>query len=216
MISMLSVFPLLVSVSMSNAAVFEVATNDWGLYGMYNEQSAFGDYDNDGDPDLLTLGQLWRNDGGNFFSVPFPASGCPSMFADFDNDGLLEIYTFCGSPIIFKQDASSPWGWDGGYFLPGPPMSVSRGASIADFNGDQYLDIYVSGYEEPGYQADAIWLNNGDGTFTMAWTEPVTAKGWYFPGRGVTSCDYDEDFDMDIYVSNYRLEGNYLLSLIHI
>jgi hypothetical protein len=210
MFSILSALPLLVTMSTSNAAIFEIATNDWGLNGMYNEQSAFGDYDNDGDPDLLTLGQLWRNDGGTFFGVYSPAAFCPAMFADFDNDGLLEIYTFCGVPIIFKQDGAAAYGWDGGYSLPTPPMSATRGASIADFNGDGFLDIYVTGYEAPGYEPDAMWFNNGDGTFTLAWTEAVTAKGWYFPGRGVTSCDFDEDFDMDIYVSNYRIEGNYL------
>jgi hypothetical protein len=52
------------------------------------------------------------------------------------------------------------------------------GFSIADFNGDQYLDIYIGGYDDkPGYAADAMWFNNGDGTFSHVWNEPISMLG---------------------------------------
>ena len=84
-------------------------------------------------------------------------------------------------------------------------MTCSLGGCWADFNNDAYLDLYISGFEDGGSEPDAIYTNNGDGTFTHTWTQ-----GNVLTGRGVTSCDFDRDNDMDIYVSNYRLYPNLL------
>ena len=55
------------------------------------------------------------------------------------------------------------------------------------------------------YHHDTLIRNKGNATFEQAWTTPVTQ-----PARGVSTCDFDEDGDADIYVSNYRLEPNLL------
>jgi hypothetical protein len=89
-------------------------------------------------------------------------------------------------------------------------MPVSWGGTWGDFNGDTYLDLYVGGYESEGgqYYPDAIFMNQHGSSFTKSWQTPA---GQDQPARGVTAADFDEDGDLDIYVSNYRLERNNLL-----
>jgi uncharacterized protein (TIGR03382 family) len=209
-ISSLYLAVLSISLPMMMAISFENRTVEVGLSGVANDSSVFADYDNDGDPDLFA-GGLWRNDGGVFTWVSSPLSG-RGLFADFDNDGLLDFYSFAGSPMVYMQDLSEADGWRAASYLPSPPMTISQGAAIADFNGDSFLDVYVGGYEANlhDYQKDGMWFGNGDGTFNLVWTEPYDPWGWNLPARGITACDFDEDGDVDIYVSNYRLERNYL------
>ena len=68
--------------------------------------AAWGDYDNDGDLDILvsnenTTNLLYRNDGGGTFTEVASTEGClggatndtkSCIFADYDNDGDLDIY----------------------------------------------------------------------------------------------------------------------------
>src|ERR1043166_8518987 len=84
--------------------------------------------------------------------------------------------------------------------LPPLPKTVSRGACWGDFNGDGFVDLYIGGYED--WDADItypslILMNRNGKSFELVWTESR------YRARGVTSCDFDRDGDLDIYVSNY-------------
>ena len=50
-----------------------------------------------------------------------------------------------------------------------------------------------------------IYFNKGGEAFEEAWRSTTLQ-----PGRGVTAADFDNDNDVDIYVSNYRLQPNFL------
>ncbi len=78
---------------------------------------AWGDYDNDGDPDLFVSNgsspsTLWRNDGGGTFTPM--ANGLPSSgnilhaaWADFDGDGDLDIALGAGATSLYRNNGAS-------------------------------------------------------------------------------------------------------------
>ncbi len=96
-----------------------------------------------------------------------------------------------GSVQLYRNDQTGHFGtapvWSDN--VPGGVHSVSW----ADYNRDGFLDfaVGVNG-------ANRIYRNNGDGSFTLAWTEPRTDDT-----RGVAWADYDADGDPDLAVGNY-------------
>lgn len=181
---------------------FQDVTETIGLTGVGGGYAAWGDYNRDGWVDLTVDGQLWRNEQGQRFvrheNTAFAGSG---VWGDVDNDGDLDFFALAG--LLYRN-------LDGDSFeeVPGaiPEMPKSpMNATWADTNNDGLIDLYVTGYEGGGYHPDFLFQNQGDSTFEVILRGPAT------PGRGVTACDYDEDGDIDLYVSNYRLVPNALL-----
>lgn len=177
--------------------------------------------------------RLYRNNGdGTFTDVTDQAGvgdrgfgfGCSA--ADFDGDGDLDLYVLNYGPNVFYRnngdgtftDISAESG------LADDRWSLS--APWFDYDGDGDLDVYVANYLEydggkfrdfypaAGYpgplsypgQADALYRNNGDGTFT----EVTQEAGVYQPdGRAMsaTVADLDNDGRLDIYVPNDAMQN---------
>ena len=183
------------------------------IAGLAAGNSAWCDYNNDGYPDLHDAFTLWRNNGGtNFTAVGAHTWG---IWGDYDNDGFQDLYTWQGTGTLFHND-----GGTGFTTAPMPPLPkdttahydhVSRGGCWGDFDNDGFLDLYIGGFELWDEQADfpdIIWRNHCGLSFTTNWTqlsEPPVDRA-----RGIAACDFDEDGDQDIYVSNYRLRPNIL------
>jgi hypothetical protein len=182
--------------------------------------AAFGDYDNDGDDDLLSNGTLWRNDGtGTFENVTEEALlaglGGETVWGDYDNDGWRDILGVGGAPSLFHNEGDGTFTnvtADSGISID----ASSQGVSWLDVDADGFLDFYAASY---GTLADSeiptrdfLFINKGDGTF-YDFTEtagiPVSGTKLYH-GRGVCVADYDQDGDQDVYVGNYRLDPNQL------
>ena len=184
--------------------------------------AAFFDYDGDGRLDLYVVNgqtleqadtgkpgepnQLFRNLGSKRFeevtqkaAVGDTGWGGGAAVADYDNDGDTDLLVTNYGPNAFYRN-----------------------------NGDGFLDLYVANYVPftmkllegldtkfcqwrglqvmcgpnglPG-EADALYLNQGDGTFREVTEEAgvLNAEG---KGLGVTFLDHDQDGDQDIYVAN--------------
>ena len=185
--------------------------SDIGL-DLTGTKNAWGDINNDGWTDLYDGYTVWQNDSGSFSELQTISSeSAEGVLGDYDNDGYLDIFVYETYQLWHNKNGTSFE--DVTSLLPAPPMSVSRAAVWGDFNSDTYLDLYVGGYEAPAYQPDALLINNQGQSFSVVWTQgndSTLSGGQPRPSRGITSADWDQDGDLDVYVSNYRLEPNQL------
>ncbi len=184
-----------------NTTGFRDRTAELGLQ-LAGTSACWVDVDNDGWPDLCAGGVVWRNDSGKRFIRLAEGMG-DVVAADFDNDGFADLFSW--SPVRLFRNREGQ-GFDPVELPPVEP-GVSRGACWGDFNGDGFADLYVGGYEgrDAGVTCpDMLLINEAGKTFRIGWSETR------FRARGVTACDFDEDGDTDVYVSNYRLQPNIL------
>lgn len=200
---------------------------------------AWGDFDNDGDDDLMSNGpQLWENQGdGSFVEVTdellmTDGSSNGGVWGDFNNDGCLDYFGQGQEDILLQNACNTD---DNGYIFTdvtatagihdiqterdcnGDELeepSPTEGSVWFDIDNDGWLDLYLANYEcssdfdfFKNYD-DRVWKNNGDGTFTD-WTEDSDILQSNQAGRGATTADYDRDGDIDVFVSNYRLDANF-------
>ena len=171
----------------------------------------WGDYDRDGDIDLLLLNNpvgnshLFRNNGDfTFTDVSSEAGisfyGNAVTWVDYDNDGDLDIYmTKRYGGRLYRNnsdgtftDVTSEAG--GGI---NDPDGNGKDIAWGDYNNDEFLDLYRSNYSSPNH----LFKNNGDGTFTDV-TSIVGGGLGDTRASGVCSwVDYDNDGYIDLYLS---------------
>jgi hypothetical protein len=202
--------------------MFRDSTDDFGLTDVSASRVALADYNGDGFVDiLLNNGRLYRSlEGERFEDVTLSAfaekfSSGGSLWADLDNDRDLDIIT---------KDPEAVWLNEKGVFNKlSPEYGITdntistEGVGVGDVDGDGLPDVYFANYEvwtgtssEPF--ADQFFHNLGGGRFED-WTEKaglIQEDGKPRAGRGVNFGDFDNDGDLDIYVSNYRLQENFL------
>ncbi len=87
------------------------------------------------------------------------------------------------------------------------PETIGAGCAFLDYDNDGWVDIYLvnSGkcdfYDPPQPLRNALYRNNGDGTFTDV-TERAGVTGTAY-GMGAAVGDYDADGLPDLYVTQY-------------
>jgi FG-GAP-like repeat len=175
---------------------------------------AWGDYDEDGAPDLYVVNDFGRNTlfhnngNGTFSDVSMatntidPGYGMSSTFGDVDNDGDLDIYVsnvhsgqrWYGQAVTFHQ-----------YLL----TSVKQGTIFEDF--PLYNEIrQISGNDWNAFgqrviKGNSLLLNDGKGHFTdVAEEARANPFGWYWTSA---MFDYDNDGRQDLYAVNGWISG---------
>lgn len=200
--------------------VFEDATNLLREGEVAGGRVSWCDFDVDGWPDLLLGGRLYRNVLGTGFEDVTASVGLEELgsfegvFGDLDGDGRPDLVTSGRSPRIIMN---RPGGFsdETGAGISGPEASA-EGVGLLDWDADGRLDIYLAFYEHPGGLGegtpDAFLLQGTDGSFSRAEDDlgMHTLPDVPLCGRGVSPCDFDRDGDVDIFVSDYRLQENLL------
>lgn len=191
-------FTLFIIPSIALSNTFTDGSVKFGLAG--GNDACWFDFNNDGYVDICAGGKIFRNEKGQKFI--HVADVGPSVAADFDNDGYLDLYSW-GSRKVFRNIEGERFE---AFKLPHLPKGSSLGASLGDFNNDGFVDIYVGGYESwpKDTYADFVLTNEEGKSFKLDWQEVR------YRARGISSCDFDRDGDLDVYVSNYRLQPNIL------
>ncbi len=186
------------------------------------------------DPKKELFNHLYRNNGdGTFKDVTRKAKvgdtgyGMGVVVGDYNNDGAPDIYVANYGPnVLYRNNGDGTFG-DVTEEAGVGCAQWSVHATFLDYDNDGHIDLYVGNYLEfdPGYryffgpegfpgplayegQPDVLYHNNGNGTFT----EVTKKAGLYHPearAMSVTSADFDNDGDMDIFVANDAME-NYL------
>jgi len=229
--------------------------------------AAWGDYDNDGFPDLYVVdvagpltdtpaqlahssggNRLYRNNGDGTFKdvtekagVGFKGIGMAAAWADYDNDGRLDLVVTSYDRIVLYHntgngtftDVTAKAGLD-------KFRGFWTGAAWGDYDRDGNVDLFVCGYVKYSFRAEdlkkksmqytslvpytlnpaaypperkLLLHNNGDGTFS----EVAQQAGVDDPlGRSLSAAWYDFDGDgwPDLYVAN-DLWGSKLYLNLH-
>jgi len=209
----------------SGAAFLDVDADGWQDVFLVNAANWPG---RQGPP---SFSALYRNNGDGTFSditrvagLQVELYGLGVASADFDNDGLVDLYlTALGRNRLFRNLGQSRFADVTGRALVGDP-GFSTSAAWVDYDRDGWVDLFVANYvqwsidkdlfctldgtaksyctpESYSGQSSTLYRNQGDGTFANV----TRAAGLYDASSkalGVALIDYDSDDWTDLFVAN--------------
>lgn len=187
------------------------------------KQALYGDFDNDGDPDLVITAYLkpltiYRNDGNWQFNNVTAELGLATLpwamsfgasWGDINNDGWLDLFVanydqgpvgswlFINNQGVSFTNVSNLWGVNIG-------SDFSFQGTFFDHNEDGLQDLHIANDRFP---ADALLINYNNQFFL----NQASSNGFDVPSDAMCSsvADYNHDGKFDIYVSDTQI-GNKL------
>lgn len=195
-----------------------------------------GDIDNDGDRDMFVTTDdgyrnlLLRNNGdGRFTDIARSAGITGTMwstavaFGDYDLDGFLDIYvgnyaTYDGLPYdehltggienqLYRNRGDNTFEEVANALGVSDYNGMTLATTFTDYDGDGDLDIYVANDFGELFEPNKLFRNEYPkvGFTDVSATTGTDAK---INGMGIATGDFDEDGDLDYYITN--MEDNVL------
>jgi tetratricopeptide (TPR) repeat protein len=178
----------------NNDNYLDIVISDWSLDG------AMHYYQNDKKGKFL--------DRSATSAIGLFKGGLNMIQADYDNDGDTDIFVMRGAWIgkFGKQPNSLLCNNGDGTFTDVTLKSglysefPTQAGTWNDFNNDGYLDLFIGNESKPDESNPSeLYLNNQDGTFTnVAHVAKCDVVDFI---KGVTANDYDNDGDIDLFLS---------------
>jgi tetratricopeptide (TPR) repeat protein len=179
--------------------------------------ACFVDYDNDGHPDIFLSNNgrdggisLYRNlEGGKFEDVTLRAGLDPKLHGvgcsagDYDNDGYTDLAVSLDGSVLLLHNEKN-----GTFKNVTESVGIRSGVrdaglTFVDYDHDGDIDLLMTGNtDKPGSVsrhptgANAMWRNNGNGTFTDVTTS--LALSGNTPNISAVGTDYNNDRAVDI------------------
>ncbi|MEY2963691.1 MAG: hypothetical protein RL754_952 [Bacteroidota bacterium] len=222
---------------------FEEGTDAAGMSGKADFQSGVSivDFNGDGYPDVYIsavnylnwsgYNELYRNNGDGTFTevsaqygLDLNGYGQQALFADFDNDGDVDLYLLRHSVHpsgsfnrASQRDNRDLMAGDRFFRNTGTPqepvfedqtqqsgiLSSALGYGLSalteDFNGDGYLDIYVA---NDFHENDYLYINNGGQGFTLSTSESFQTNSKFTMGSDAT--DFNNDGRPDLFTLDMK------------
>jgi hypothetical protein len=186
--------------------------------------AALGDFNGDGLPDIFTLhpARLFLNRGDATFRDASAASGIVSVprtlrwhkggvcAIDYDNDGDLDLAVAEGNQRgqcrLYRNRGDGTFEdvtVVAGIVHPRQSYAVAAG----DFDNDGWPDLYFGTIDraaptDTAHAPNALFRNNGDGTFTDVTAATGTAAATPGGACDVMWVDYDNDGFLDLFTTN--------------
>jgi hypothetical protein len=213
--------------------IFDDTSEESGVAALFGRGMSIvaSDFNDDGTTDIFVANDatdnfLLLNDGRGRFDEAALLAGVATGengertaamsgdLGDVDRDGQLDlIVSDTAFGAFYRRIRPGSYSDEGTRSGIGPLVAqyTSWGQNLLDFDNDGDLDLYVvnGGLHHLVGWEDLLLRNDGTGRFTDA----STAGGEYFGmrriGRALVSGDYDNDGDIDVFVTN--LAGRHFL-----
>jgi enediyne biosynthesis protein E4 len=176
--------------------------------------------------------------------VGYPCWAMGASIGDFDNDGWPDLLVTCfGGIVLYHNNHDGTFSNVTTQVGLGSDSGWATGAAFGDYDGDGWADLFVAHYvdldlkdlpefgSKPTCQyhginvqcgprglkgsPDALYHNNGNGTFTEVSKAAGVDDAQKFFGLTALWCDFNNDGRLDLFVANdgepnylYRNDGN--------
>ena len=173
-----------------------------------NEESQFiaiADIDNDGDPDYVVANtnaplQVYKNNGSANFTNFQNISGqyYAAALGDINGDGFTDMVIGGLTTYVTRTYFNN----GSGYFVLNDSLPdntlFTYDVSLADVDNDGHLDIIEANGNTPANQENRVFLNDGDGTFTLY--QSIGDRDT----QSIAIADLNNDGFLDFVAANYQ------------